>query len=88
MVRQELTIKCDLSEGPPTPYHKHEQQSALDDSSYQLYSDRSMTTDRTIHNSRLDVVMLDKTNNEEYLMNVAIPSSHKLHSTVTEKLQN
>ena len=82
-----IEIKCDLSEGPPMPYHKHEQQSALHNSNYQLYSDRSMITDRTIHNSRPDIVTLDKTIKAEHLINVAIPNSHNHHRTTTEKLQ-
>jgi hypothetical protein len=59
----------------------------LEDSNYKLYHDRSVITDGTIHNNRLDTVILDKTINEARSMNAAIPNSHSLHSTVTEKLQ-
>jgi hypothetical protein len=43
--------------------------------------------DRTIHNYTLVVVILDKTIGEACLIDVAIPNSHNLHSTVIEKLQ-
>jgi hypothetical protein len=47
----------------------------------------SITTDRTTHNNRPDIIILDKTIKEAYLIVVAIPNSHSLHSTITEKLQ-
>jgi len=46
-----------------------------------------MTIDRTIHSSRPDIVILDKTIKEEYLISEAIPNSRNPHSTITEKLQ-
>jgi len=44
-------------------------------------------TDRTIHNNRQDKVVLNKTIKEAYSVDVAVPNSHNLHSTITEKLQ-
>jgi hypothetical protein len=44
-------------------------------------------SDRTTHNNRPDIVTLDKTIKEAHFIYVAIPSSHSLHSTITEKLQ-
>jgi hypothetical protein len=64
------------------PYYKYEPQSILEKSKYKLYYDMSIITDRTNHNNRLD-----KTIKEAYLIVVAIPNSHSLHSTITEKLQ-
>jgi predicted methyltransferase MtxX (methanogen marker protein 4) len=49
--------------------------------------DRSIITDRTIHNNRPDIVVLDKTITEAYSIDVAIPNSHNLHSTITKKLR-
>jgi hypothetical protein len=46
----------------------------------------STTTDRTIHN-RPDIVTLDKTIKEAYLIDVAILNSQNLQSNITEKLQ-
>ena len=44
-------------------------------------------TDRTPHNNRPGIVILDKTIKEAYLIDVAIPNSHNFHSTITEKFQ-
>jgi hypothetical protein len=54
---------------------------------YKLYYNRSIITNQTIHNNRPDKVMFDKTIKEAYLIDVAIPKSHNLHSTITKKLQ-
>jgi hypothetical protein len=43
--------------------------------------------DRTVHNHRPDTVTLDKTVKQAHSVDVAIPSNHNLHSTVTEKLE-
>jgi hypothetical protein len=48
--------------------------------------DRSITTDRTVHNNKSHTVILDKTIKEAQLICVSIPNSHNLHSTITEKL--
>jgi len=42
-------------------YYKYESQCMLGNSIYKLYCDRSVITDRTIHNNSPNVVMLDKT---------------------------
>jgi len=47
----------------------------------------SITTDRNICKNRPDIVMLDKTIREAYLIYVAIRISHNFHSTITERLQ-
>ena len=57
------------------------------DNNNTYYSDSSIATDRNIHNNRPDMVMLDETTKEAYIIDVAIPNSHSLHSNITEKLQ-
>jgi hypothetical protein len=48
---------------------------------------RSIITDRTKYNNKPDIVLLDETIKEEYLIEVVIPDSHNLYSTITERLQ-
>jgi hypothetical protein len=60
----------------------------LENSDYKIYYDSSIIIDKTVHNSRPDTVIVDKTIEEAYLIDLAIASSsHNLHSTTTEKLQ-
>ena len=42
---------------------------------------------RTVRDSRPDIVILDKTIKVAHSVDVAVPNSHNLHSSVTEKLQ-
>ena len=59
----------------------------LEHPNYKLYCDRSIIIDWTVQNNRLDIAIFDKAIKEAYLTDVAIRNSHKLHSTITEKLQ-
>ena len=52
-----------------------------------LHYEWAITTDPTVHNNRSDTVMLDKNIKETHSVDVAIPDSDKLHSTITKKLQ-
>jgi hypothetical protein len=56
-------------------------------STCKLYYFRSVTAVRHSHKNRTDIVVLDKTITEAYLKDVALPHSHNLYSTITEKLQ-
>jgi hypothetical protein len=86
---QGMTIKCGLSKGQPMPYYKYEAQSVLENSYYKLHSqyDMSVITDLSIHNNRLNIIILDRNINETYLTDVAIPISHNLRSIISEKFQ-
>jgi len=65
------------------PYYKYESQSVVENSSYKPCRERSIITDQTIHNNKPDIVLLDETIKEAYLIDVAIPDSHNLYSTIT-----
>ena len=69
------------------PYYKYERKSVLEKSNYKLYYDMPKTTDWTAHSNRPDTVILHKTTKEAHSTAVAIPNSHSLHSTTTERLQ-
>jgi hypothetical protein len=75
-----------MTKGPPMLHYKNVRKSMLENSNYELY-DRYITIERTVHNSRPYTVILDKTIKEAHSTEVAIPNSHSLHSTVTEKLR-
>jgi hypothetical protein len=81
----ELAIKCGLPKKPIMQFYKYESQFVLENSTYKLHNDRSIT-DRTIHNNTEDIVIFNKTIKEGHLTHVAIPNSHNLHSTITEML--
>jgi len=70
IVHQELAVKCGLSWCKPTPCYKCEPYCARELS--KMYSDRSITTDQTVHNKRSDVVTLDKAIKEAYLIPISV----------------
>jgi hypothetical protein len=69
-------------------YYKCELRSVLQNARYALCHDRPIITDRTVRNCRLDRVTLDKAIKQVHSIDVAMPNSHSLHSTLTEKLEN
>ena len=52
IVHQELAMKCGLLRGPQMPCYKYEPQSDSENSTYKPYYDKSVISDRTIHNNR------------------------------------
>jgi hypothetical protein len=46
---------------------------------HKLYYDRSITTDRTVHDNRPDIVALDKAIKEAHLIDAAVPNSQHSH---------
>ena len=56
IVHLEMAIKCGLSKGPSMLYYKYEPQSVSENTRYKPYYDRPITTDRTTHNNRPDIV--------------------------------
>jgi len=75
---------------PTTPAGERPQTYALDRTATGtgiLYYDRSIITDRNIYTYIPDITILRKIIKEAHLIDAAIPNSHKLHSTITEKLQ-
>jgi hypothetical protein len=57
-VNQELAMKCGLSKQPPMPYYKFDPQSVLQNATYNTYYNRSIITDRTVHNNMPDIIIL------------------------------
>ena len=87
MMMMMIIIIIIMSKRPPMPYFKYEPQSMLEISNYKLYYDMSIMTDQTIHCNRQDIVILDRPIKETYLIDVAIPNTHNLDKTITEKPQ-
>ena len=56
-VHRELAVKCGLSKGNP----KYEPKSVLESPNFELYYDRSLVTDRTIHEKKPDMLIRHKT---------------------------
>lgn len=86
IIHQKLALKYNLISGPPTPYYKYQPEIVLENSSYKLYFDRAILTDKTTHFNRPDITLIDKTNKSAQIIDIAIPNTHNLQSTIAEKL--
>lgn len=85
IIHQRLALKYSLIT-QTTPYYKYTPQTILETVNYKLYWDRTIITDKTIHYNRPDILLHDKINNIVYLIDIAVPNTHNLSSTHTEKL--
>lgn len=75
-VHQEFANKCGLLKEISTPYCKYEPQSELGNSCCTLYQGRSFTSDRTVHNYRSNIFMLNKPSEKHIHVYVAALNSH------------
>lgn len=68
------------------PYYKYKPETVHENNHYKLYWDRTILTDKTVHFNRPDITLLDKSNSTAYIIDIAIPNTHNIQSTLTEKL--
>lgn len=69
-----------------TPYYKYKPQAVIDTDKYKLYWDRTILTDKTVYHNRPDITFYDKANKTVYLIDIAVPNTHNLTTTHTEKV--
>lgn len=68
------------------PYYKYNPETVLENTTTKLYFDRALFTDRTIHYNRPDITLINKVNNTGFLIDIAVPNTHNLQTTIAEKL--
>jgi hypothetical protein len=68
------------------PYYKYIPNNILENETIKLYWDRSLITDKTVHNNRPDITLIDKVSKTVYFIDIAIPNNHNLHAKYAEEL--
>ena len=86
IIHQALALKYCLIE-KSIPYYKYQPANVLESTNFKLYYDRSIITDRTIHNNRPDIVLKDQLTKTTYLIDIAVPNTHNVQKTIQEKFQ-
>ncbi|CAH2107788.1 unnamed protein product [Euphydryas editha] len=86
IIHQKLALKHKLIQNTNTPYYKYKPQTVLENDTHKLYFDRAILTDRTIHYNRPDITLQDKSNKITYLIDIAVPNTHNLQKTISEKI--
>lgn len=84
IIHQHLAFRYKLI-AQKTAYYKYTPQTVLESTDFKLYWDRTIITDKTIHFNRPDITLHDKQNKTVFLIDIAIPNTHNLTTTFTEK---
>lgn len=85
VIHQQLACNYKLIE-KKTAYYKYKPNPVLENSHCKIYWDRTILTDRTAHFNRPDITVHDKLKNTVYFIDVAIPNTHNIQSTINGKL--
>jgi hypothetical protein len=83
VIHQKLAEAVELTEDK-SPYHKYTPANVLGNN-FKLYWNRSIITDKTIPSNRPDITFTNKRTKTTYLIHIAVPNTHNLAKTVTDK---
>lgn len=85
ILHQELAYQHQLIECK-VPYYKYVPNNVLENDECRLYWDRTILTDQTATHNRPDLVLVDKTKRQVYLIDIAIPNTKNLQEKYVEKI--
>lgn len=86
IIHQKLALKHTLIQNTNTPYYNYTPQTVLENDTHKMYFDRAILTDKTIHYNRPDITLQDKIRKITYLIDIAVPNTHNLQKTISEKI--
>jgi hypothetical protein len=69
------------------PYYRYTPQPVLESTTHKIYYDNPILTDKTIAANRPDITLIDKIHKTTYIIDIAIPSDHNIHTKYTEKIE-
>jgi len=84
IIHQKLEEAAKLIE-EKSPYYKYTPASVLENDNFQLCWNRSILTDKTIPFNRPDITFSNKKTKNTFLIDIAVPNTHNLAKTVTDK---
>jgi len=67
------------------PYYKYTPANVLENENFKLYWNRSILTDKTIPLNRPHITFMKKKTKNTLLIDIAVPNTHNLDNTVTDK---
>jgi len=68
-----------------SPYYKYTPTNVLENENVKLYWNRSILTDKTVPFNRPDITFMDKKTKNTFLIAIAVPNTHNLAKTITDK---
>jgi hypothetical protein len=84
VIHQKLAEAAELIEDKCL-YYKYKSANVLENDNFKLYWNRSIITDKTIPCNRPDITFMNKKTKNTLLIDIAIPNTHNLAKTITEK---
>jgi hypothetical protein len=84
VIHQKLAEAAELTEDK-CPYYRYKPANVLENDNFKLYRNRSIITDITIPFNRHDITLMNKKTKNTFLIDIAIPHTHNLAKTITEK---
>jgi len=84
IIHQKLAEEAELMEDK-SPYYKYTPANVLENENFKLYWNRSILTDKTISFNRPDINFMNKKTKNNFLINKAVPNTHNLAKTITDK---
>jgi len=84
IIHQKLAEVAELIE-EKSPYYKYTPANVLENDNFKLYWNRSILTDKTIPFNRPDITFMHKKAKITILIDIAVPNTHNLAKTVTDK---
>jgi hypothetical protein len=80
-----LAVKFNLLKDTQ-PHYIYKPESCLENDNYKLYFDRTVLTDIHIQHNRPGIIILNKQQKQEYLLDIAVPNSHNITQTYNTKI--
>jgi len=84
VIHQKLAEAAELI-GDKSPYYKYTPANVLESENFKLYWNRSILTDKTIPFNRPDITFMNKKTKTTVLIDIAVPNTHNLAKTTTDK---
>jgi hypothetical protein len=84
VIHQKLAEAAELI-ADKRPYYKYKPANVLENDNFKLYWNRSMIADKTIPANWPDITFTNKKTKNTFLIDIAIPNTHNLAKTITEK---
>ncbi|KAL1448229.1 hypothetical protein WDU94_006605 [Cyamophila willieti] len=70
----------------PPPFYNYIPEPVLESRNHLLYWDRTILTDKTVAHNKPDIVYINKQENNAIIIDVAVPLTHNVQKTETEKV--
>ena len=84
IIHQKLAEAAELIDDK-IPHYKYTPANVLENENFKLCWNSSILTDKTVPFNRPDITFMNKKTNNTFLTDIAVPNTHNLAKTITDK---